>query len=96
MSSGSDILNFRAVWMGDNHRRGESAVGAPGWDASTRFSARRTPLLSRSPRALLLHYAVTEDLSGKYQQRTLSAQVDTITSHKGSFSPHKILEQTCL
>jgi hypothetical protein len=40
--------------------------------------------------------AVREDLTGKYQQRTLSAQVDTLTLHKGSCSPHKILEQTCL
>ena len=30
-------------------------------------------------------YAVREDLTGKYQQRTLSAQVDTLTLHKGSF-----------
>ena len=32
-------------------------------------------------------YAVREDLTGKYQQRRLSAQVDTITLHKGSFAP---------
>src|ERR1035441_3379762 len=32
-------------------------------------------------------YAVREDLTGKYQQRALSAQVDTITLHKGSFAP---------
>src|ERR1700679_3626101 len=43
-----------------------------------------------SPRVgpITLHCAVGEDLAGKYQQRTLSAQVDTITLYKGSFMQH--------